>query len=73
MEKKNIPKISRWALILQEYGFNVIHRPGSRMRHVDALSRMYFIQSSGILHNLMAVQQNDEHHCNKNSIKGKPF
>jgi len=33
------PRIARWTLTLQNYNFKVIHRPGDRMRHVDALSR----------------------------------
>lgn len=39
-------KIDRWALFLEEYNFEVVHRSGDRMRHVDALSRMqiYYLQ-----------------------------
>jgi len=33
------PRIARWTLALQEYSFKVTHRPGSKMVHVDALSR----------------------------------
>jgi len=33
------PRIARWTLTLQNYNFKVIHRPGDKMRHVDALSR----------------------------------
>lgn len=33
------PKIARWTLALQNYTFKVTHRPGTRMSHVDALSR----------------------------------
>lgn len=33
------PRIARWWLDLQEYDFDVDHRPGSTMAHVDALSR----------------------------------
>jgi len=33
------PCIARWILALQNYNFKVVHRPGSKMRHVDALSR----------------------------------
>lgn len=40
INKANInPRIARWTLALQEYQFKVIHRPGKRMSHVDALSR----------------------------------
>ena len=32
-------RLIRWALKLQEYNFEVIHRPGSRNQHCDSLSR----------------------------------
>ncbi len=39
-EKKQLgPRIARWWLQLQEYTFDVVYRPGDRMKHVDALSR----------------------------------
>lgn len=40
VNKANLnPRIARWTLALQNYTFNVTHRPGNRMVHVDALSR----------------------------------
>lgn len=33
------PRISRWAMFLQDYDYKIEHRPGKRMSHVDALSR----------------------------------
>lgn len=33
------PKIARWALTLEEFEYDVEHRSGSQLRHVDALSR----------------------------------
>ncbi|XP_055622399.1 uncharacterized protein LOC129765966 [Toxorhynchites rutilus septentrionalis] len=40
MEKKDIaPRIAGWALLLEEYDYVIEHRPGARMKHVDALSR----------------------------------
>jgi len=33
------PRISRWVLALQNYDFDIVHRPGGKMIHVDALSR----------------------------------
>ncbi|KAL0280486.1 UNVERIFIED_CONTAM: hypothetical protein PYX00_001760 [Menopon gallinae] len=36
---KLVPRIARWALRLQEFDFEISHRSGDRMRHVDALSR----------------------------------
>jgi hypothetical protein len=42
-----IPRIGRWWLLTQEFDFNVVHRPGKKMTHVDALSRNS-IQGAGI-------------------------
>lgn len=40
VNKANLnPRIARWTLALQDYCFKLIHRPGKRMAHVDALSR----------------------------------
>lgn len=33
------PQIARWHDLLQEYDYNIEHRPGTKMAHVDALSR----------------------------------
>jgi len=33
------PRVARWAMALQEFEFKVEHRAGTKMRHVDALSR----------------------------------
>lgn len=60
MKKKQLPKIARWAMKLQEFDMKVVHRPGSQMRHVDALSRICFISSSELIHSLQRNQQKDE-------------
>lgn len=40
LNKKDInPRISKWALILENYDYSIEHREGKRMQHVDALSR----------------------------------
>lgn len=38
-KKHLIPRIARWWLQLMEFNFDVVYRPGNRMKHVDALSR----------------------------------
>lgn len=38
-KKEIIPRIARWVLSTQEFTFDIIHREGARMQHVDALSR----------------------------------
>lgn len=44
--KKNlIPRVARWWLRLQEFDFEVKHRNGSQMVHVDALSRAPVLES----------------------------
>jgi hypothetical protein len=35
----NNARLMRWSLRLAEYQFEVQHRPGTQMRHADALSR----------------------------------
>ncbi|GFW75816.1 hypothetical protein TNCV_4429991 [Trichonephila clavipes] len=37
--KELITRIARWALQLEEFDYEIEHRAGSRMKHVDALSR----------------------------------
>lgn len=40
LDKKEIsPRIERWAIELMEYDYVLEHRAGTRMQHVDALSR----------------------------------
>ena len=42
--KKEInPKISRWVLELQSYDYTTEHRAGTRITHVDSLSRSRLI------------------------------
>lgn len=38
-KKEIIPRIARWVLSTQEFTFDITHREGTRMQHVDALSR----------------------------------
>ncbi|CAK9833144.1 Transposon Tf2-8 polyprotein [Anthophora retusa] len=44
LSKQNVnPRISRWALYLQDFDYEIQHRPGKRMNHVDALSRCHSV------------------------------
>lgn len=42
LEKRDMnARIARWSLELQHFDFKVVHRPSSKMTHVDALSRSF--------------------------------
>lgn len=61
-KKEMNARIARWALELQNYDYVVEHRAGSRMRHVDALSRttnIMIIEDNPLEHNLMVAQSQD--------------
>jgi len=63
LEKRDInARITRWSLELQEYDFKIVHRPGLKMRHVDALSRSFAIlvvEDNPFEWNLTISQQRD--------------
>lgn len=61
-EKKEIRKVASWLMTLQEFDFDVIHRAGTKMQHVDALSRIYQIQTPGNeIHEMKNAQDTDDH------------
>lgn len=40
MSKRDLcVRVARWALLLEEFNYEIEHRPGKNMSHVDALSR----------------------------------
>ena len=57
------PRIARWILKLQEYEFDVVHRPGSKNQNADALSRLplnaIFIKSDHSKFELLNKQKAD--------------
>lgn len=63
-QKKDInPRISRWAMELQSFDYTVEHRPGDRMKHVDALSRSFsicIVEDNPFEYNLSVCQSQDE-------------
>lgn len=63
LSKKDInPRISRWVLEMQSYDYEVIHRPGVQMQHVDALSRatsVLVIEDNPLEYNLSICQSED--------------
>lgn len=38
-KKDLLPRVARWWLTIQDYDFEIEHKPGKKMTHVDALSR----------------------------------
>lgn len=64
LNKREInPRISRWALELQNYEYVLEHRPGDKMSHVDALSRVsniLILEENPFEQNLSVCQNLDD-------------
>lgn len=60
-KKDLVTRVARWALLLEEYDVTVEHRAGTRMQHVDALSRypVMCIDVDGIIPKIKKAQEND--------------
>ncbi|GBM73822.1 Pro-Pol polyprotein [Araneus ventricosus] len=66
MQKRDLtPKTARWALLLEEFEYQVAHRSGQQMRHVDALSTnavcMVTRSQREITRKTATAQEADEH------------
>ncbi|GFT54243.1 transposon Tf2-6 polyprotein [Trichonephila clavipes] len=65
MSKKDLnTRIARWALNLQDYDYTILHRSGSQMTHVDALSRIQVLTNQctdSIVHRIKESQELDPH------------
>ncbi|GFX80939.1 transposon Tf2-9 polyprotein [Trichonephila clavipes] len=76
LSKKELkPRIARWALYLQEFNYTIEHRTGSKMAHVDALSRpphCMLIQNSVHLQFLKAEQADDQITAIKTLLETRP-
>lgn len=62
MRKRDIcPRVARWALQVGEFNCEVVHRSGSAMRHVDALSRCPVVLqvADGLVEQVKAGQKKD--------------
>jgi hypothetical protein len=44
---ENNSRLLRWSVRLSEIDFVVEHRPGSQIRHADALSRLFQVADQG--------------------------
>ncbi|GFW11131.1 transposon Tf2-9 polyprotein [Trichonephila clavipes] len=63
MQKKElITRIARWALQLEEFDYEIEHRAGSRMKHVDALSRypVMMVCNNTLTSKLKKAQEEDD-------------
>ncbi|GFX01169.1 retrovirus-related Pol polyprotein from transposon 17.6 [Trichonephila clavipes] len=63
MQKKDlITRIARWALQLEEFDYEIEHRAGSRMKHVDALSRypVMIVCNDTLTSKLKKAQEEDD-------------
>ncbi|GFT61269.1 transposon Tf2-6 polyprotein [Trichonephila clavipes] len=60
-KKDLVTRIARWAMLLEEFDYEIIHRPGQRMKHVDALSRYpVMVMSDTLTFRLKNAQSEDE-------------
>lgn len=62
MDKEDVPpRVSRWAMFLQDFSYEIEHRPGTKMKHADALSRMScLIVESSLTHRVKMAQETDD-------------
>lgn len=62
MKKKDLcTRVARWTLLLSEFDCEVHHRAGTKMRHVDALSRYpsAFVVEMGLLNQIRSAEKQD--------------
>lgn len=61
ISKKDINlRIARWILTLFEFHYTIEHRSGTRMSHVDALSRYMLIDAEDPILNSLRILQNKD-------------
>lgn len=65
MQKRDLTtRVARWALLLEEYEYEIEHRRGNKMQHVDALNRypvlMTITEENGFIQGLKQAQERDE-------------
>ncbi|XP_023220295.1 uncharacterized protein LOC111622181 [Centruroides sculpturatus] len=63
-KKELTPKLARWSLLLDEFDYEVVHRKGSQMKHVDTLSRKAVLlitrSSDEMTTRIVSAQDTDE-------------
>ncbi|KAL0104005.1 hypothetical protein PUN28_016995 [Cardiocondyla obscurior] len=60
LKKETNPRIARWVLEMQNYDYVLEHRPGSRMQHVDALSRQITVVEDNTFDRNLALCQSED-------------
>lgn len=76
LNKKDLcTRIARWALLLQDFDYVIEHRSGSKMNHVDALSRypIMLVQDSLLTKIRKAQEEDSEIQTIKELLKVKPY
>ena len=64
-KKQTCLRVQRWAILIESFQYTIEHRPGTSMRHVDALSRnpvsVYTLQEKkdGLISQIQAAQEED--------------
>ncbi|KAG7305339.1 hypothetical protein JYU34_009402 [Plutella xylostella] len=73
LKKKDLTtRVARWVLLLDEYDYEIEHRPGSKMRHTDALSRIACV--TNVSEQIRQAQQQDDGlNAIMNILKEKPY
>lgn len=64
MKKEDLStRVARWVMLLSEFNYVIEHRPSSRMKHVDALSRnsLMIISGNDTIESIKSAQAKDEH------------
>lgn len=76
LDKKDLcTRVARWVLFLQEYDYVIEHRPGTQMRHVDALSRhpIMIINEQNLTSKISRLQiQDDDLNTIREILKEQP-
>ncbi|GBO16207.1 Retrovirus-related Pol polyprotein from transposon 17.6 [Araneus ventricosus] len=67
-KKSSNPQIARCSLLIQEFDFEIRHRPSVRMSHIDAISRAPVLNSSDTLDSLI---ENKLEVCLTLSVEGQ--
>jgi hypothetical protein len=68
MNKKDIsPRITRCALLFKNYDFSIEHRAGTKMKHVDTLSRNtnVLVLSENTFEQVLSIKQIEDKDINK--------